>query len=301
MDINNKRVILTHSGPFHADDIFAVATLKLVFGDDLEVIRSRDEGLFLKADIVVDVGGIYDPEKLRFDHHQAEGAGERENGIPYASFGLVWKSFGQKLCGNDDLALRIDKKLVSYIDAVDNGVSTFNMLFEDTQPYTIVDFFSSFKKFDDSGDDLNQTFIILVEEAKKLIKREIEKEKISESLRNKISDIYDKSEDRRLVVLGERLPWKEVLVSFSEPLFVVYPGEGDRDSFSDWRAQAVPVEEKSFELRKPFPESWAGKTGSELAELSGVSDAIFCHRNRFIVSAKTKEGAIELAQKALKS
>ena len=40
------------------------------------------------ADIVIDVGGQYDPDAGRFDHHQRGGAGERENGIPYSSFGL---------------------------------------------------------------------------------------------------------------------------------------------------------------------------------------------------------------------
>lgn len=299
MNISDKRVVLTHSGPFHADDIFAVAVLKLVFGDDLEVVRSREEHLLSKADIVVDVGGIYDPEKLRFDHHQTVGAGHRENGIPYASFGLVWKSFGQKICESNDVALKIDKKLVSYIDAVDNGVSTFDMVFEDTYPYTITDFFSSFKSFDDTSEDLDRTFIILVEEAKKLIKREIEKEKISESLRNKIFEIYDKSEDRGVIILNERLPWKEILASLPEPIFVVYPGEGDNGEYTNWIAQSVPLKENSFDLRKQFPESWAGKRGDELVGLTGVVGAIFCHRNRFLVSAKTKEGALAMAHKAL--
>lgn len=301
MDIPDKRIILTHSGSFHADDIFAVAVLKLVYGDDLEVIRSREDHFLSEADIVVDVGGIYDPEKLRFDHHQTAGAGHRENGIPYASFGLVWKSFGQQICESNDVALKIDKKLVSYIDAVDNGVSTFDMVFEDVYPYTIVDFFFSFKNFDDTVEELDKTFIILVEEAKKLIKREIKKEKIYESLRNKIFEIYSKSEDRGIIILNERLPWERILSSLPEPIFVVYPGEGDNGEYKNWIAQGVPVKENSFELRKYFPESWAGKTGNELVKLTGVVDVTFCHRKRFIVSAKTREGAIEIAQKALNS
>jgi len=48
-----------------------------------------------------------------------------------------------------------------------------------------------------------------------------------------------------------------------------------------------------------FPESWAGKNGKELAEITGVEDAIFCHNARFICSAKSKEGAMKLAQMAL--
>ena len=34
--------IITHSGNFHPDEIFGVATLKILFGNDVEVIRTRD-------------------------------------------------------------------------------------------------------------------------------------------------------------------------------------------------------------------------------------------------------------------
>ena len=39
-----KIIIATHSGSFHADDLFAVATLSLLLGkENIEVIRTRDE------------------------------------------------------------------------------------------------------------------------------------------------------------------------------------------------------------------------------------------------------------------
>ena len=86
--------IVTHSGSFHQDELFAVAALLFIF-PDAEVIRTRDDAVIKSADIAVDVGGIDDPNKERFDHHQEGGAGKRANGIPYASFGLVWKKYGE--------------------------------------------------------------------------------------------------------------------------------------------------------------------------------------------------------------
>ena len=80
--------IITHSGSFQADDIFAVAILLLAVGES-EVVRTRDKDQIALADYVVDVGMIYDPAQNRFDHHQPGGAGERPNGIPHASSGLV--------------------------------------------------------------------------------------------------------------------------------------------------------------------------------------------------------------------
>ena len=46
--------IVTHNAKFHTDDVFAVATL-LVLYPDAKIIRTRDEALVKTADIVVDV------------------------------------------------------------------------------------------------------------------------------------------------------------------------------------------------------------------------------------------------------
>ena len=57
----------------------------------------------------------------------------------------------------------------------------------------------------------------------------------------------------------------------------------------------------SFENRKSLPESWAAKRGKELAAITGVPDAVFCHNARFLAVSESKEGALRLAQIALQS
>lgn len=117
----NHKTIVTHNGNFHADDVFSVAALKSIFSS-FTLIRTRDLDIIAKADIVIDVGGEYDPETDRFDHHQRGGAGERANGIPYSSFGLMWQKYGLYICqGNQDVANAVDADLVSTIDAIDCG------------------------------------------------------------------------------------------------------------------------------------------------------------------------------------
>src|SRR3989338_10239311 len=109
--------LITHNGSFHTDDIFAAATLSLLLekkGEPFEIIRTRDEEIIKSADYVFDVGGIYEREKNRFDHHQPGGAGRRvlsgvegeKFGIEYSSFGLVWEKFGVDLAGNKEVADR---------------------------------------------------------------------------------------------------------------------------------------------------------------------------------------------------
>ncbi len=90
-------IVATHNGNFHADDVFSVAALRSVL-PSFKLIRTRNLDLIAKADIVIDVGGEYDPDTGRFDHHQRGGAGQRENAIPYSSFGLVWQKYGLEIC-----------------------------------------------------------------------------------------------------------------------------------------------------------------------------------------------------------
>jgi uncharacterized UPF0160 family protein len=111
----------THDGRFHADEIFALAVLKLIF-PDLEIVRSRDENVYKNVDIIVDVGYVYDPDNLIFDHHQRSFSIKRESGIPYASFGLVWEKYGKSLCASSEAAEYIDSVIVQAIDADDNGI-----------------------------------------------------------------------------------------------------------------------------------------------------------------------------------
>src|SRR5262245_18170119 len=101
-----KLKVITHDGSFHADDIFASAALTILFkkrGEKFEIVRTRDESVFPTGDYVYDVGSIYDEEKNRFDHHQPGGAGDRGDGIPYSSFGLIWKKHGLELAGSEEV------------------------------------------------------------------------------------------------------------------------------------------------------------------------------------------------------
>ena len=87
--LNTKKKIVVHSGTFHSDDVFAVATLRIKFNDKIKVTRTREMNIIDKADIVCDVGNIYDPENGRFDHHQTGGACYRRQG-GQRSF-LLWR------------------------------------------------------------------------------------------------------------------------------------------------------------------------------------------------------------------
>ena len=64
----------THDGTFHCDEVLACWMLKqLPRFKNAQIVRTRDNTKLSQCAIVVDVGGIYDPEKNKFDHHQRFG------------------------------------------------------------------------------------------------------------------------------------------------------------------------------------------------------------------------------------
>ena len=61
----------THDGKFHCDEVLACYMLRsLPEYCDAEIKRSRDPAVLADCDLVVDVGGVYDPAIHRYDHHQ---------------------------------------------------------------------------------------------------------------------------------------------------------------------------------------------------------------------------------------
>ncbi len=290
-----KKIVVTHNGGFHTDDVFAVATLSLLYRGKIKVIRSREKKEWDKADFVVDVGGIYDPKTQRFDHHQEGGAGTRVSGVSYASFGLVWKEFGTALCGSEKIAHAIDEQLVSFIDTMDNGVGDVRPVTGNVFPYDIRSLIFAWNPTwkEEGMHDIYFEEAVLF--ASSVLQRLIRAKRDAEEGESMVVKSYEASQDKRVLVLEQSLPWKECAYLFPELLFVVEP----RSESNQWALKAVRQNDAVFVNKKDLPLEWAGKTGDDFARVSGVSDALFCHNKRFIATTQSKEGAMKLVEKAL--
>jgi len=292
--------LITHDGSFHSDDIFACATLCLVLeknDEKFEIIRTRDEKIIKTGDYVFDIGGIYDKNTDRFDHHQLGGAGKRSTGIEYASFGLVWGKFGKMLTDNEKVVEILDKRLVAPIDAFDNGFDLVENKYEVT-PYYIQHLFLSMRptwREENLSKDI--MFLKCVEIAKVVLTREIIQAQDALLAEELVTAVYSSTQDKRIIVLEKNYPYENILINFPEPLFVIYPREAD----NFWGIKAVRENSKTFINRKNFPKLWAGLKDEDLQNVSSVPDAVFCHRGLFMAVAKTKEGAMKLAQIAVES
>jgi len=286
----------THDGRFHADEIFALAVLKMIF-PDIEIVRSRDENVIKKADIIVDEGHVYDPEKLIFDHHQRSFTLKRKSGIPYASFGLVWKQYVESLCGSSQTAEYIDSVIVQAIDADDNGIEIYKTKIEGVGFHTLSDIIDSFvPRYVDDDDKVKKGFDRALNFATAYMKRQIKlaKELFEVALPN-IRNAIKVAEDPRILIFNKfDKTWLNFIARESETAqFVIFPTHR-----KTWAIRSVPKRGQKFEYCKLLPAEWGGRQ-KDFAGISEVQDALYCHNGCFLAEANSLEGADKLAVIAL--
>src|SRR3989344_3701023 len=210
-----KLTVVTHNGSFHADDVFACATLILWAEKEninLKIVRSRDEEVIQKADIVVDVGMEYDPERKRFDHHQRGGAGNHDNAIPYASFGLVWKEYGAEICGGKEIAKMIEVRLVMPIDARDNGISISIPNEHGILDHRTSGMISSFNTtWLENYEDTDKQFKKILNFVKEIVKREIASTKSEFNGVRFISEENQKQNSPAILILDKHVDWEQAV------------------------------------------------------------------------------------------
>lgn len=132
----------THNGHFHADEALAVYMLRqhIPTYAGAALVRTRDPAVLSGCHTVVDVGGEYDPDRLRFDHHQRTFATTfpgRQTKL--SSAGLVYMHFGRQIiarrlgdpdCDNeatvDMLYAKLYESFVEALDAHDNGIHEYD-------------------------------------------------------------------------------------------------------------------------------------------------------------------------------
>ncbi len=271
----------THGGKFHADDVFSTALLRLL-RPGLRVRRGFrvPEGF---DGLVYDIGGG------RFDHHQS-GAPVRENGAPYAAFGLLWRVYGPMVLAQglppeaiEEEAVRFDEKFIQPLDRDDNTGCG----------HPLGEVIGSFNPVWDSETSVDRCFEEAVAFAGVILKKRLEDVYAARRAKALVEAALARMEEG-VVVLERFAPWKGVLVP-SDAQFVVYPSQR-----GGWSAQGVPLEDGDGALKCLFPAAWAGRAEQDLSALSGIPDLTFCHNNRFLVSTKTREGAVAACRAALR-
>ncbi|TYJ58567.1 hypothetical protein B9479_000777 [Cryptococcus floricola] len=329
--MKSTKVIGTHSGSFHCDEALAIFMLRMTNDfKDADIVRSRDPAKLAPLDIVVDVGGVYDPATNRYDHHQRGFSEVFGHGgfdkIKLSSAGLVYKHFGKEVIANrlgvpvedenvEILWLQLYSELIESVDGIDNGVNIASGPLAYTQRtdlssrikrinpewYESVNDEEYDRRFEIASKITGEEFLSQLDYFSKawLPARDIVKTALE-----KRTEVHPSG---AIVVFQKAVPWKDHLFNLepilpktpSQILYILFP-ESDAPG-AKWRIQCVPQSPDSFVNRKSMPEPWCGMRDEVLSEVSGIPGGVFVHASGFIGGNATYEGVVAMATKSLEA
>lgn len=276
------RSLGTHDGSFHADEVTACSLLLLFDRIDRDkVFRTRDPEVLDKCDYVCDVGGLYDPEKRRFDHHQAEYRGSM------SSAGMVLLYLKERGVIDPHLYDAFNKTLVMGVDAHDNGqaklepgTATFSQVVSNFLPI----------EYDVSKDEMDKAFFRAVDFAMGHLDRLQKRHRYTIDCQAAVKKAMAGASN--VLIFNESIPWMENFFELGGEVhpaqFVIMP------SGNHWKLRGIPPSmNERMKVRKPLPEEWAGLHEEDLKRVSGIPGAVFCHKGRFISIWETKEDALK--------
>lgn len=263
-----------------------------------DIQRTRDVEKIQAADIVFDVGGEFDPERHRYDHHQRGRSGQFwEDETPMSSAGLVWQTFGEQICPDPIERKTLEGSWVRPVDADDNGcieelppnARHISAIVSDLNP-----------RWNDEAADFDVEFAKACEIIEKLFLASWNRAKGKSAARVLVQKAMEEYPNQDLLILNEFCPWKGHIHVLEEEMemkvpykFVLFPGD------RDWKIFQVPLEKGTREGRASFPEAWGGLDESQLRDVSQVSDAKFVHPGLFCGGAESLEGAKAMAMASL--
>lgn len=262
---------LTHAGHFHADDVFSAALLREVW-PGLEIRRAYEvpEGF---DGLAFDVGGG------AFDHHGPERK-LRQNGIPYAAFGLLWQELGEQLVGAEQ-AKWLDEHFIQPLDKDDNtGCGD-----------SLADAIGGFNPVWDSDADADACFWRAEAFAAQVLKNRLEGSPCRQPGQVAGGKGPCQNERQRGGAAPLR-PWKTPSRARRElgglPLAA---GRLQRPGGAHPRRPQAPAE-------MPLPRELGRAARPQLERVSGIRGLRFCHASGFLVSTNTLESALAACRAA---
>lgn len=307
------KTIVTHNGLFHADEAFGTAFLSLLLGsEEVRVVRSRNPAQIEQADVALDVGGLYDNDGLRYDHHQKDFLDVHEGtSIKLAACGLIWRHYGTCLITKlhpeldveqvQSLWQTVDETVCRPVDLQDNGQGTFKVEGAEAQALTVSMMVSSFNQQDIYSPAQDEAFMRVVEILKEYVLNFLRAGANKLQLLKEAEEAVKSQLGSKVLVLDKFLPYREAVLKANaedDGMFdlVTYPAKGQ------WNIQTVPVDdtpENFYSQRVSLPERLWGLTGPDASKESlGGSALVFCHKTGFLaaVKADTADAARKAAE-----
>lgn len=305
------KTVVTHNGLFHADETFGTAFLSLLLGSEVRVVRTRNPAQIEQAYVALDVGGVYDNAKLRYDHHQRDFLDVHEGtSIKLAACGLIWRHFGTCLITKlhpeldieqvKSLWQSVDEAICRPVDLQDNGQGTFKVDDAEAQALTVSMMVAAFNQQDIYSPAQDEAFMRVVEILKEYILNFLRSETNKLQLLKEAEEAVKAQLGSRVLVLDKFLPYREAVLKANAEGgqfdLVTYPANGQ------WNIQTVPVDDSTenfYSQRVSLSQRLWGLTGPDASKESlGGSALVFCHKTGFLaaVKADTAEAARKAAE-----
>ena len=275
----------THGGKFHADDVFSAALL-LYLNPEIQIERGNQVPENYEG-IVFDVG------RGAYDHHQKDSR-VRENGIPYAAFGLLWEVLGAEILG-EDLAVQFDESFVQPLDQNDNTG-------EKNELATLI---GNFNPTWDAKGGTDEAFFQAVSVAGMILENKFQRyfgneradKRVEEVLRAHEADLKTgrvPAEQEKILILPEFVPCQKHL-SETKIAFVIFP--------SNRGGYCIQPQKREYSMnyKCSFPEEWLGLEKEALEEVTGLESASFCHKGGFLMTTGTLEDAVKACKISLRA
>lgn len=267
----------THSGKFHADDVFSAALL-LYLNPEITITRGNQvpenyEGL------------VFDIGRGQYDHHQKDSR-IRDNGVPYAAFGLLWEKLGPEILG-EELALKFDESFVQPLDINDNTG-------EKNELATLI---GNFNPGWDSKSSNDEAFFQAVSVAGMILENKFERYLGNERADRRVEEVLTEhaaslasgdtpAENTNILILPEFIPCQKRL-SETNIAFVIFP--------SNRGGYCIQPQKKEYSMnyKCSFPVEWLGLENEELAAATGLKSAGFCHKGGFLMTTGELADAVQ--------
>ncbi len=263
----------THGGKFHADDVFSSALLLYI---NPEIVISRGNKVPEDFD-----GIVFDIGRGRYDHHQKDSR-VRENGVPYAAFGLLWEVLGKEILG-EELAEKLDESFIQPLDINDNTG-------EKNELATLI---GNFNPPWDAKGGSDEAFFQAVSVAGMILENKFERYRGNARADQRVEQVLEEHNPKdRILVLPEFIPCQKALAE-TEIAFVIFP--------SNRGGYCIQPQKREYSMnyKCSFPSQWLGLEGEELVKETGLSSAVFCHKGGFLMTVGELEDAKAACKKAL--
>jgi len=296
--MENVPTIITRADEFHADTIWGVALVKVLFPGFQDSVVLKQSGFihpeqyvsadeYTKTTIVVDTGGVYDPELQMYDDAGAKSLFKLD-GSNYSTAGLLWKM----LRTPTDLTYSCAK--VSVLDEIIRNVDDaeykspkagwhFSEIIKHCNPHDVTKTKERDNRFDKlcrlTEDSLRALLSGEMYSLAEVVDAILKDSAVTDFLGEKDEILYESAARVENLIIARSkysvatLLFRHVLISENhEPAIVKTAASRPSDLMfcihphgaGTWILESIPVTSDSTNMRKKFPEAWANMQPSEI-------------------------------------